>query len=224
MASASFYPPQGQSCYGNYAIQSVASGVIASNYAGNYTSNMFCQWIVKAPIGSVVRRQTSSSYLHPNPSYPRRPHQIRLSDVANLCGLRGATFDDTIISSSNSLAVVFQSDEEVNYAGFVAKFTVLEQNSICASDADCANGGTCRSGTCVCAGTYSGALCIEETTGFPAFTPRQYHSTAWDPVSDTMYLTFGTGFTASYFSDMLTFAFGGSEAAIIDRIRWSRMV
>ncbi|KAJ3109662.1 Multiple epidermal growth factor-like domains protein 8 [Phlyctochytrium planicorne] len=98
-------------------------------------------------------------------------------EIARLCGNRNPKYgyNDVITSTSTSLVITFNSDSEYTATGFAAMFTVLPASKVCKENSECLNGGNCSS----------------VVTDFSPYTGREYHSTAYDPQSDVLFLTGG---------------------------------
>ncbi|KAJ3300607.1 hypothetical protein HK104_009264 [Borealophlyctis nickersoniae] len=207
-----WYPSKASgACQGEYVISGVNNGFITTDPSGaNYQSNAYCVWKILAPPGSVIKLTFRSFHTECGWDYLTvyDGDSINAPEMVELCGFRSAAsgYDDTMVSTGN-MTVKFESDVDIDARGVLAEFTVLEKT--CATRTDCSNSGECVNGTCVCDAFFSGPLCNQRTTGFGPFTPREFHSSAYDAASDVMYISFGRD-DASFMKNLLIYNFGNN--------------
>ncbi|RZF39688.1 hypothetical protein LSTR_LSTR013176 [Laodelphax striatellus] len=129
--------------YANYSTIDVACGGIlksrtgiiqspeSANKQGKYPHNMYCVWIIVAPVGFIV--QLSWSHFSLEPSMNRCPHDyVQVFDNSSYAMMEDDSFSNTkycgrvlppmMTSSDNMVTVIFKSDASVANEGFLANY------------------------------------------------------------------------------------------------------
>ncbi|KAI8920911.1 hypothetical protein DFJ77DRAFT_141311 [Powellomyces hirtus] len=193
------FPGSSGMCNEFESISNVAEGILSTSYenARTYVSNQKCTWQISAPAGSIVKLRFDSFHTECGWDWVNifDGTSIGSPQIAALCGVRNTSDANEFITSTGpAMTITFTSDNAVNAPGFKAYFKVQSTSDWCNNSTDC-NGFRCVTtngvSKCQCDLYHRGAFCQFETTGYSPFSPRELHSTAYDPVSDSMYLTFG---------------------------------
>ncbi|XP_071942939.1 cubilin-like isoform X2 [Antedon mediterranea] len=112
----------------HFDLQSTESNQILQSpgFPYGYDINLDCTWLIHAPIGSTVYLQFTTMNLESHSACYWDSVSVFDGDsqdqpqLANLCG---RDVGSPIVSSDNTLLVVFQTDASVNYTGFQANYT-----------------------------------------------------------------------------------------------------
>ncbi|TPX64199.1 hypothetical protein SpCBS45565_g06067 [Spizellomyces sp. 'palustris'] len=196
-------PDAGHYCDGSQKITGQTTGYITSYWKAvtanvqpsywtlppvdvQYRNQMNCKWQIVADKGNIISLEFE--FFHTECGwdfvdiYDGPDTQSR--QLGHLCGNRGKQlgFSDVVTSSNNSITVVFTSDVAITTTGFIAMFK---------SRLKCASTAQIVAGTSALEGCASVEATAEEIFVNFLFTPREFHSAAYAPAQDTMYITFG---------------------------------
>ena len=107
-------------------------GSIATpNHPNFYPSSAQCSWLIKAPIGFIIRFTFTIFVLEPHANCSFDRVEVYDSDKALIGKFCGNTIPPVLTSSGNKLLIVFLSDRNRAHEGFAAAYSFLDSKTAC---------------------------------------------------------------------------------------------
>ncbi|KAK3791975.1 hypothetical protein RRG08_035466 [Elysia crispata] len=99
------------------------------NYPNNYPNNVYCEWTIRTDVGTKVQLTFSAFELHNSYYCSSSIDSVTIRDGSNstagLIGrLCGSGYSDSIVTSGNSLYILFTSDNSFSLSGFQGQWSI----------------------------------------------------------------------------------------------------
>ncbi|KAK3791976.1 hypothetical protein RRG08_035467, partial [Elysia crispata] len=99
------------------------------NYPNNYPNNVYCEWTIRTDLGTKVQLTFSAFELQNSYYCSSSVDSVTIHDGSNstagfLGRLCGSGYSDSIVASSNSLYILFTSDNSFSLSGFQAQWSI----------------------------------------------------------------------------------------------------
>ncbi|CAL1544199.1 unnamed protein product, partial [Lymnaea stagnalis] len=141
----------------NFTLANTSGYIVSPGFPAQYPDNLYCTWTIIAPTDRFIFLSVSSFELENNCAVDYLKIYDGRYSTAPLLGTFCDTAPPKIISTTNSMLLVFKTGGSINYRGFNGTFTTDEgrpYNFKCNTTSQCHEHLVCVAERCGCSSGY----------------------------------------------------------------------